>query len=202
MTITRRTVAVWTSATVGIAAVMVVTLSGHDTASEEQLGRRARQPRLSPVANGAPLPRKAALPHVSAFAHFGALKPGEVRKEEVGAAWEPAPANARPAVAASRAISVAGPNLTVMSAGKTPTARLVMYLNVFGEVQADGTMTPSVPRQLAWLVESTGTGVIAHSRPIRAGGGSPAPDPSSYTCSFTVVISAKSGDRLDGFRIC
>lgn len=199
MTITRGTTAVLTSATVGITAVLVVVLSGHGTASQTRLDRGAGQPGLSPVANGVRLPHKAALPHVSAFAHLGAVKPGEVRKEEVGAAWEPAPADARPAVAAARAISAAGPNLSVMSTrAKTPTARLVMYQNVFGEVQADGTMKPSVPRQIAWLVESTGTGVIAHSRPA---GGSPAPSPPSFTCSFTVVISAKTGERLDGFRI-
>lgn len=201
MAIARRTVVVWTSATVVVAAVMVAVVVGYGRTSQAPFGRLTGQSGPSLVANREIVPDKATLPHVSVFAHMGPAKPGEVRVEEVGADWEPAPPNAVAAVAAATAVSSARDNLRVMSGQSTSaTARLVLYQNVFGEVQADGTMKPSVPRQLAWLVQSSGTSVIAHSHPFVPG--TPAPTPATFTCSFAVVISAQTGDRLDGYRIC
>ena len=201
VTIARRTVVVWTSATVVAAAVTVSVVVGYGRTSQGPFGRLTGQSGPTPVANRETVPHKATLSHVSVFAHMGAAKPGEVRVEEVGADWEPAPPNAVAAVAAATAVSSARANLRVMSAQPTSaTARLVLYQNVFGAVQADGTMKPSVPWQLAWLVQSLGTGVIPHSHPYVPG--TPAPTPATFTCSFAVVISAHTGERLDGYRIC
>ncbi len=129
----------------------------------------------------------------------------------VGATVSAPPAHARPVWTQSGVVKlIAGDDFAqTVSGGSSPsTISLVMYENAFGVMHPGASDTPSVPRQLAWLVTSTG----APSRQLALGGPlSAGRETSAATrlfvrplsvCTSYVAISASSGTDLDGFSMC
>lgn len=130
---------------------------------------------------------------------------GTVTYFGVGAVVSPTPAHAVPTVARQAALStLAADELVTGITGKLepPTSlKLVMYRNVLGTVHADGSMTPSVPNQLAWYAVYNNV----PSNPISGPGNRPTTavtNAPGTSCNLYVAVSATTGAKLDAYRIC
>ncbi len=135
------------------------------------------------------------------FASLGSPVQHEVRAQGIGADRVPAPVTTRPALSQSAAMSAAFSGFNPLDTDATaPTIVLGNYTNVLGRENADGSMTPSVPRQLAWIITRIGMSKVTGSRPYIIGA-SPPPTV-TMQCKFVVVISATDASRLDAFRLC
>jgi hypothetical protein len=120
----------------------------------------------------------------------------------VGATVSAPPSDAKPVFTQSDVIGmISGDSFQqAVSRGSRPsTISLVMYENAFGRTHPGKPDTPSVPKQLAWLVTSKGTtiggsaGGSVHATTV------PLP---RVPCTFYVAVSAISGRDLDGFSMC
>lgn len=128
--------------------------------------------------------------------------PGERRYPGVGATVSVPPPGAAPRINAADALT-AVLNTDAIRAFHTttsaPTVELARYENRLGEEQPDGSMVPSVPQQLAWVVTFHQVPTDPIAPPV---GYSPRPDPAGFSCDYVVAVSADTGARLDSFRYC
>jgi hypothetical protein len=139
------------------------------------------------------------VPTANPFAHLGRSRHNEVRLATIGADFWPAQ-GAKPIISKQTAIAKSAAGYSPLTTSSAPDAVLVEYTNVFGLEAPDGTMTPSVPTQLAWLVKTSGMSA-AGPVPYRPGA-TTGPPPQMFQCDFYVVTSAVDGSRIDAFRIC
>lgn len=130
------------------------------------------------------------------------LRPGEQRFTGVGADFLPADSRIVAPVTARGAFAIGEGNglaKNFRKPGTRVTSRLSWYTNTLGRQLPDGSMIPSVPRQLAWVivfhdVESGAIAGPAHH--------SPRPVPTDVRCNFYLILSAQDGNELDAFRYC
>lgn len=184
---TRRTVIVTSSVMLllaALAAVLLVNLqpAGHPVSLVADSQRHVVSPKA--------LMRGPALPP---------LRPGEVRVPAVGADMMPPTARQRLAVRVSslsaRATARRVAPIRGFVSGRS-TARLMVYTNVYGPVRANGTMKPSVPATVSWIVTFPQSAPLV-SRPINFKGKMPA-----MRCQYVAVISAADGRQLDAYQVC
>jgi hypothetical protein len=127
------------------------------------------------------------------------LRHGEIRVTAVGADMMPPTvlqaAATRVSPASARAIAHAKAPLPGLATG-TATTRLMMYTNVYGPIRRNGTMSPSVPLALSWIVTFNNAAPFV-SRPVNFKGTMP-----SLTCQYVAVISAIDGHQLDAYQVC
>jgi hypothetical protein len=125
----------------------------------------------------------------------------------LGALVGPLPQGASPALSESDALNTLASSdfdksltKTALTSGapRSPaTISLVKYENEFGATQAVGPDTPSVPAQLAWFAEYDNVPGW-RSLPLTH----PAGETRAETCTVYVVLSAMTGQDLDGFSDC
>jgi hypothetical protein len=109
-----------------------------------------------------------------------------------------------PSVSRTEALkTLAEDKLTTGLAGRNSrspdTLRLVEYKNVFGTRHSDGSMTPSVPKQLAWYAVYKDVPPNFLNGPISETKEKLAPGSS---CNLYAVIGAVTPAMIDGYRIC
>jgi len=127
------------------------------------------------------------------------LLPGEVRIVALGVDMLPPTTEQSAAVQfeASSAISEARSQAPVQGmATASVTSKLMIYSNVYGPKQADGTMTPSVAPTLAYVLTFTKSPELIVP-PATFKGKLP-----SLNCQYVAVIGAISGAQLDAYQIC
>lgn len=174
-------------------AVAVRSQAGHDagravssSSQPRTLVAETQPPPANPKAQlrGAPLPP---------------LRPGEVREPAVGADMMPPTARqasaAKLSANAALAAATSKAPLPGLAAGK-PATRLMMYTNVYGPRNPDGTMSPSVPWTLSWIVSFSGSERLVVP-PINFKGTLP-----DAPCQYVAVISALDGQQLDAYQVC
>lgn len=184
---TRRTVVVVSSVTLMLATLAAVLLlnrqpAGHNVSLVADNQHHVVNPKA--VMRGPALPP---------------LRPGEVRVPAVGAVMMPPTARQRVAVRVSSVSARATARRVAPLRGfvtGSSTTRLMVYTNVYGPVRANGTMAPSVPATLSWIITFPGS-VPLVSRPINFKGKMPA-----MRCDYVAVISAASGRQLDAYQVC
>lgn len=121
----------------------------------------------------------------------------------VGAVIGPPQSDQAPTVSEEAILAaLASDQIVVNVAGtekKLVSLKLATYENRFGEQHTDGSETPSVPAQLAWVAEYE----FPDHGPISGPAGRPStPPPAGSTCTLTVAMSATTGDNLDSFDFC
>lgn len=127
---------------------------------------------------------------------------GERRYSGVGATVSPPPLGAVARIKATDALTTVlstDPTRAFHTTTSAPTVELAEYENGLGVEQPDGSMMPSVSRQLAWVVTFHGVPTGPVAPPV---GYSPRPDPAGFSCDYVVAVSADTGTRLDSFRYC
>jgi hypothetical protein len=193
----RRTVIVISSVTLLFATLAAVLLLNLQPAGRSVSGHTVSGHTVSLVANNQhhavnpkALMRGPALPP---------LRPGEVRVPAVGAVMMPPTARQRVAVRVSSVSAQAAARRVAPLRGfvtGSSTTRLMVYTNVYGPVRSNGTMAPSVPATLSWIV-TFARSVPLVSRPITFKGKMPA-----MRCQYVAVISAATGRQLDAYQVC
>lgn len=145
---------------------------------------------------------RAILTQPDPFRGLGAPVEGEKRYAAFGAVVVPA-SGEKAAVSSDQAYDVAintGMSQHIVNSEDNHTVQLVYYTNIFGADGADGQMVPSVPRQLAWMIEFT------KDEPANsAGSGDPnavATTASMLHCTIDVAVSAQKATQLDSFSTC
>ena len=204
---TRRTVIVISSVTLLFASLAAVLLLNRQPAGHSASRPFASRPSVSrPSVSGHSVSLAADSQHhvVSPKARMRGpalppLRPGEVRVPAVGADMMPPTARQRAAVGVSSVSARAAARRVAPMRGfvtGSSTTRLMVYTNVYGPVRANGTMAPSVPATLSWIVTFPRS-VPLVSRPITLKGKMPA-----MRCQYVAVISAASGRQLDAYQVC
>lgn len=126
---------------------------------------------------------------------------GSVSYPAVGAQVWPAKPGVRPSVAQAevlRALDVAGVAPQGLRGVKPTSMRLVEYENLLGTTSRAGSMTPSVPRQLAWFVEYDNV-KNAISVPVNLSRKGSSRLATSNLWVDVVVVSARTGAVIDAF---
>ena len=126
---------------------------------------------------------------------------GSVSYPGVGARVWPAKPGERPSVTQAevlRALAVAGVAPQGLRGIKPASMHLVEYENQFGTTSPAGTVTPEVPRQLAWLAEYD---KVRHVISVPASWGRKASSSAVTSSSWVdvVVVSARTGTVIDAF---
>jgi hypothetical protein len=135
------------------------------------------------------------------FAALPSPVPGEIRVSGVGADIVPV-SGVTPVISQADALARAKANSLaqgLVKADDAPSMMLATYTNVLGEEKDDGSMTPSVPAQLAWVLVWHKQPPGVEFGPIRE---SPRPVPDDVSCDVYLALSATTGEQLDTFRYC
>lgn len=136
------------------------------------------------------------------FAALGPAVPGEVRISGIGADIVPVRATTQITEAMARGYGTENP-LVRMLADTTdePSVTLARYTNVLGTRAADGSTVPSVPTQLAWVLEWERQANVGLSHPVNLDTTKVRPTPDA-SCDVYLVLRATDGEQLDAFRSC
>jgi hypothetical protein len=160
-------------------------------------GRPASAAQKSPDAAGQQQPAiPQGLPHGQ---KLPPLRSGEIRLMAVGADMlaptrQQSAAVRIPAAAAGATARARAPMRGFVTA--KPTTRLMIYTNLYGATRPGGTMAPSVPPTLSWIVTFNNAAALVVT-PIGFKGRLPA-----LTCQYVAAISAVSGRQIDAYEVC
>ena len=136
------------------------------------------------------------------FAALGPAVPGEVRISGIGADIVPVRATTQLSEAMARGYGAENPLVRMLAdTSATPSVVLARYTNVLESKAADGSTVPSVPTQLAWVLEWERQANVGLSHPVNLDTTKLAPPP-GVTCDVYLVLRAADGEQLDAFRRC
>jgi hypothetical protein len=136
------------------------------------------------------------------FAPLGPAVPGEVRISGIGADIVPVRATAQLTEATARDYGAENPLIRMLAdTSDEPIVTLARYTNVLGDKAADGSTVPSVPTQLAWVLEWERQADVGLSHPVNLDTTKVGPPPGA-SCDVYLVLRAADGEQLDAFRNC
>lgn len=136
------------------------------------------------------------------FARLGPAVPGEVRISGIGADIVPVREATQITEAMARGYGAENPLMRMLAdTSDEPSVVLALYTNVLGDKAADGSTVPSVPTQLAWVLEWERQANVGLSHPVNLDTTKLGPPP-GVSCDVYLVLSATDGAQLDAFRHC
>ena len=136
------------------------------------------------------------------FAALSPAVPGEVRISGIGADIIPVRATTQFTEAMARGYGAKNPLVRMLAdTSDTPSVILARYTNVLESKAADGSTVPSVPTQLAWVLEWERQANVGLSHPMNLDTTKLRPTPGA-SCDVYLVLRATDGEQLDAFRYC